>query len=244
MSEHNHDMTGRTNMSVRLSMTMENYLLSIFRLQEEGQSVTITQLANHLRTLPEGEGLGTSLPSVASMVRRMNKEGFVSIDSKTKQVTFTKSGFANAEIIVRKHRLAERLVVDLFDVELYRAHTEAHLLEHAISPYLETKVLAKLGNPSTSPYGYPLPGSNYVIDKTSIRLNETDSHMEFTVDRIPEDDESLLKYLVENRIIPGIHGTVTSINKSTGTIELNCSGSESVIGFEIGNLIWVIPGHK
>ena len=157
--------TSTTNMSVRLSMAMENYLLSIFRLQEEGLPVTISLLAEHLKTIPEAEGLGTSLPSVGSMVKRMEREGFVKIDAKNKKVVFTTAGFTNAETIVRRHRLAERLVVDLFGVELYRAHNEAHLLEHAISPYLETKILAKLGNPSISPYGYPIPGSGYVINK-------------------------------------------------------------------------------
>ena len=154
--------TSTTNMSVRLSMAMENYLLSIFRLQEEGLPVTISLLAEHLKAIPEAEGLGTSLPSVGSMVKRMEREGFVKIDAKNKKVVFTTAGFTNAETIVRRHRLAERLVVDLFGVELYRAHNEAHLLEHAISPYLETKILAKLGNPSISPYGYPIPGLSLI----------------------------------------------------------------------------------
>lgn len=225
----------------RLSMAMENYLLSIFRIQEEGETVTITQLAEHLKTLPEGEGLGTSLPSVSGMLRRMQKEGFIDIEPKKKIITFTRSGIANAEIIVRKHRLAERLVVDLFGVELYRAHTEAHLLEHAISPYLENKVLAKLGNPSISPYGFPIPGSNYVINKKAIRLSELDSGLNFLIDRIPEDDESLLKYLVENNVVPGQSGILKDINKSTRTISINCSSKESFFGFEVGTLIWVIP---
>ena len=59
----------KAGMSVRLSMAMENYLLSIFRLQEEDNSVTVTQLAEHLKILPEAEGLGTSLPSVGAMVK-------------------------------------------------------------------------------------------------------------------------------------------------------------------------------
>ena len=78
--------TSTTNMSVRLSMAMENYLLSIFRLQEEGLPVTITLLAEHLKTIPEAEGLGTSLPSVGSMVKRMEREGFVKIDAKNKNL--------------------------------------------------------------------------------------------------------------------------------------------------------------
>lgn len=231
----------KAGISVRLSMAMENYLLSIFRLLEEDNSVTVTQLAEHLKILPEAEGLGTSLPSVGAMVKRMEREGFVKIDLKTKQITFTTAGFTNAEIIVRRHRLAERLVVDMFGVELYRAHAEAHLLEHAISPYLETKILAKLGNPSISPYGYPIPGSNYLINKKAKTLSSCDQDTKFTVDRIPVDDQALLKYLVENNVMPGKYGRVVEINKSAGTIAINCVESESVFGLSVGNLIWVIP---
>ena len=231
----------KAGMSVRLSMAMENYLLSIFRLQEEGNTVTVTQLAEHLKTLPEAEGLGTSLPSVGAMVKRMEREGFVKIDLKNKQVTFTTAGFINAETIVRRHRLAERLVVDMFGVELYMAHTVAHLLEHAFDEYLETKILAKLGNPSISPYGYPIPGSNYVINKKAHTLSSSEPNSKFLVDRIPVDDQSLLKYLVETNVIPGKIGTVKEINKSAGTISIICSGTESVFGLSVGNLIWVIP---
>jgi len=231
----------KAGMSVRLSMAMENYLLSIFRLQEEDNSVTITQLAEHLKILPEAEGLGTSLPSVGAMVKRMEREGFLKIDAKIKKIAFTTAGFTNAETIVRRHRLAERLVVDMFGVELYRAHAEAHLLEHAISPYLETKILAKLGNPSISPYGYPIPGSNYVINKNALTLSSCEPDFKFTVDRIPVDDQSLLKYLVEHNVIPGKFGDVKEINKSAGTISINCAGLESVFGLTVANLIWVIP---
>ena len=234
------NITSTTNMSVRLSMAMENYLLSIFRLQEEGLPVTITLLAEHLKTIPEAEGLGTSLPSVGSMVKRMEREGFVKIDAKNKKVVFTTAGFTNAETIVRRHRLAERLVVDLFGVELYRAHTEAHLLEHAISPYLETKILAKLGNPSISPYGYPIPGSGYVINKNALKLSKSPINANFIVDRIPVDDQSLLKYLVENNVTPGQTGSISEINESAGTISINCSGSEAVFSLSVGDLIWVI----
>jgi DtxR family Mn-dependent transcriptional regulator len=235
------NITSTTNMSVRLSMAMENYLLSIFRLQEEGFPVTITLLAEHLKTVPRAEGLGTSLPTVASMVKRMEREGFLKIDTKNKKVVFTTAGFTNAETIVRRHRLAERLVVDLFGVELYRAHTEAHLLEHAISPYLETKILAKLGNPSISPYGYPIPGSGYVINKKALKLSKSPINANFIVDRISVDDQSLLKYLVENNITPGQTGSISGINESAGTISINCSGSEAVFSLSVGDLIWVIP---
>ncbi len=225
----------------RLSMAMENYLLSIFRLDEEGEIVTLTLLANHLKSLPRAEGLGTSLPSVGAMIRRMEKEGFIKIELKSKKITFTKAGFSNAETVVRRHRLAERLVVDLFGVELYRAHREAHLLEHAISHYLEAKIVAKLGNPSISPYGYPIPGSNYVINKKAIKLTAVNDPVSFIVDRIPVDDEALLKYLVDNNVRPGQTGIVKLMNKSAHTITIACSGLESVFGLDVANLIWIIP---
>ena len=238
MNKHDHGFQDKDH---RLSMAMENYLLSLFRLHEEGEIVTLTLLANHLKSLPRAEGLGTSLPSVGGMIKRMAKEGFVKIDSKTKKIIFTKAGFTNAETIVRRHRLAERLVVDLFGVELYRAHREAHLLEHAISHYLEAKVVAKLGNPSISPYGYPIPGSNYVINKKAVKLTSVDSPVAFIVDRIPVDDEALLKYLVDNNVKPGQPGNVKLFNKSAGTVTIACSGVESVFGLGVANAIWIIP---
>ena len=66
----------------RLSMTAENYLLSIYRLNEEDTVVTLTQLAEHLKMLPEGEGLGTSLPTVGGMIRRLEREGLIAVDAK------------------------------------------------------------------------------------------------------------------------------------------------------------------
>ena len=234
-------MKEQDNNFSRLSMGVENYLLSIFRLKEECNTVTISSLALHLKTLPIGEGIGTSLPSVGGMVRRLVREGFVTIDEQKKEVNFTKSGYTNAETIVKRHRLAERLVVDMFDVELYRAHTEAHLLEHAISSYLETKILSKLGNPSTSPYGYPIPGSNYVLNKKAVRISQLKSNTRIKIDRIPADDMSLLKYLVDNRLTPGNSVIVVDNNKSTGTISLSSSGIESVLSVDVAELVWGIP---
>ena len=187
-------------------MTAENYLLSMYRLREEGAVVTLTQLAEHLKMLPEGEGLGTSLPTVGGMVRRLEREGLLAVDSK-KQMSLTNKGTRHAESIVRRHRLAERMVVDMFDVELQKAHIEAHLLEHAISPYLEERIMKKLGMPTTSPFGYPIPGTDYArkgeICK-SFRLDEAKAGQHLEIDKIPVDDaEVLLEHLVLNRVIPG-----------------------------------------
>ena len=219
-------------------MTAENYLLSIYRLNEEDSIVTLTQLAEHLKMLPEGEGLGTSLPTVGGMIRRLEREGLITVDSK-KQMSLTKKGGRHAESIVRRHRLAERMVVDMFDVELHRAHVEAHLLEHAISPYLEERIMEKLGMPNTSPFGYPIPGTDYVHKGESFRLNEAEEGQKLEIDKIPVDDEVLLEHLVRNQVIPGNAIEVNEINTSTGIISFKCMDDDVVVGYQVGQFIWV-----
>ena len=144
----------------RLSQVAENYLLSLYILGEEGLRATSGQLAEYIRTLPAGEGLGTTLPSITGMLRRMAREGLVEMTA-AKEVKLTPRGVVLAEGMVRRHRLAERMVVDLLGLELHKAHEEAHRLEHAISPDLEVKIRERLGNPTTCPFGRPIPGSGY-----------------------------------------------------------------------------------
>ena len=222
----------------RLSMTAENYLLSIYRLNEEGTAVTLTLLAEHLKTLPEGEGLGTSLPTVGGMVRRLQREGMLNLDSK-KQLLLTRKGTRNAESIVRRHRLAERMVVDMFDVELHRAHIEAHLLEHAISPYLEERIMKKLGLPTTSPFGYPIPGTDFKQKTGAFRLDEAEAGQHLEIDKIPVDDEVLLEHLVRNNVTPGSAIRISEINTSTGVISFECMNDNVVVGYQVGQSIWV-----
>ena len=227
----------------RLSMTAENYLLSIYRLNEEDALVTLTQLAEHLKVLPEGEGLGTSLPTVGGMIRRLEREGLIAVDSK-RQLSLTRKGIRHAESIVRRHRLAERMVVDMLDVELHRAHVEAHLLEHAISPYLEERIMKKLGMPTTSPFGYPIPGTDYVQKGESFRLNEAEVGRDLVIDKIPVDDEVLLEHLVQNQVIPGNAIKVNEINTSTGIISFKCMDKDVVVGYQVGQFIWLCtPGE-
>ena len=227
----------------RLSMTAENYLLSIYRLNEEDALVTLTQLAEHLKVLPEGEGLGTSLPTVGGMIRRLEREGLIAVDSK-RQLSLTRKGTRHAESIVRRHRLAERMVVDMLDVELHRAHVEAHLLEHAISPYLEERIMKKLGMPTTSPFGYPIPGTDYVQKGESFRLNEAEIGRDLVIDKIPVDDEVLLEHLVQNQVIPGNAIEVNEINTSTGIISFKCMDKDVVVGYQVGQFIWLCtPGE-
>ena len=212
----------------RLSSATENYLLSIYRLQErEDVSVTPTVLSEHLKTLPQAEGVGTSLPSIAGMVRRMTRERLVE-QTPAKELILTESGHALAESIVRRHRLAERLVVDLLGLDLEKAHIEAHQLEHAISPILEKKISEKLGNPTTCPFGHPIPGSDYVPVKNTFDLDCAVAGQNLVIVQVPEDDQALLTYFVEKGLVPGNKVLVQDVSPARGIIML-MSGKQSIV---------------
>ena len=224
----------------RLSMAMENYLLSIIRLQEQDTKVTAAQLSEHFKSLPMGEGLGTSLPSVSAMIRRMTREKLVTTGSD-KEIALTKSGLTEAESILRRHRLAERLAVDVLKVDLRRAHEEAHRLEHAFSPYLESRVVEILGYPTTCPFGHPIPGSEYVLNSSTVFLNQAKVGEDYLVERVPEDDTELLGYFVDNDFLPGAHIQITDLSNARGVITLQLANKELVFSMGISNLVRVTP---
>ena len=222
----------------KLSMAMENYLLSILRLEEQRVVVTITKLAEHFKDLPKGEGLGTSVPSVSAMLKRMAREKLV-VTNSSKEINLTGIGRQAAESVLRRHRLAKKLVVDVLKVELPQSHEEAHRLEHAISPYLENKIVDLLGHPTTCPFGHPIPGSSYEPRDGLLTLNEAKVGVSYTVDRLPEDDRELLEYFVGNEFLPGANFSVTDCSMPRGIITLSCGEKELVFSLSISALIWV-----
>jgi DtxR family Mn-dependent transcriptional regulator len=225
---------------VRLSMAAENYLVSIFQLEEVGIRVTPTHLADQLKRLPEGEGLGTSLPSVGGMLRRLVREGMVEM-SADKDVELTSTGRRSAEKIVRRQRLAKRMVVDLLGLEPYKAHEEAHRLEHAISEELAEKIDERLGRPTTCPFGHPIPGSGFVRDRLTVPLEKIVSGTTVTIDRIPEDDRELLEYFVSSAVMPGVRALVKDAAPYRGVVTLNTGSTDVVVSYEVAQRIWVTP---
>ena len=93
----------KRNTVPRLTQAMENYLLSIYVVQERGVRVTNSTLVEQLRRVPASENLGTSLPAVSGMLRRMEKEGFLRL-GETREIDLTNRGRQLAESMIRKHR--------------------------------------------------------------------------------------------------------------------------------------------
>ena len=223
----------------RVSHVAQNYLLSLYVLSEEGARTTPVQLAEHIRNLPPTEHLGASLPSVLGMIRRMTKEGLVEV-SPQKEVHLTKLGRTHAEEMVRRHRLAERMVVDLLGLELYKAHVEAHQLEHAISPDVEEMIRQRLGNPTTSPFGHPIPGSGYVTPPgRRLTLDQAQPQRRYVVERIPEEDQQLLRFLIDHNVVPDQELEILEAGRYRGVISFRTSLGDTAVGYEAATHIWV-----
>ena len=223
----------------RLSQTTENYLLCLYKMREDEEFPTITQLTDYLRQLPATESLGTSVPSVAGMIRRMQKQGLVKIGGD-KRVQLTGYGLQVGEDMARRHRLAEWLVVRLIGMDLYRAHMEAHRLEHGMSPEFQERLKERLGWPKRSPFGRPIPGMGEdEVQGNRMALDLADEGETYVVDRVPEDDIKLLQFLVESEIIPDREVSVTQAAPHLGVFKIATATEEVSIGYNVAKKILV-----
>ena len=127
----------------------EMYLRIVLELEEEGIPALRARLA---------ERLHLSAPSVSEGVSRLEEQGLLRLtDERT--VVLTDRGRGWAESVMRKHRLAERLLADVIGLAPEHLHEEACRWEHVISDRVEARIAELLGNPTTSPYGNPIPGA-------------------------------------------------------------------------------------
>lgn len=128
--------------------TTEMYLRTIFELEEEGIAPMRVRIT---------ERLGQSGPTVSQTVARMERDGLVVVGDD-RVLRLTVSGRRLATRVMRKHRLAERLLADVIGVPWEDVHAEACRWEHVISDEVERRLLVVLDHPTQSPYGNPIPG--------------------------------------------------------------------------------------
>jgi len=127
----------------------EMYLRIVLELEEEGVPALRARVA---------ERLNLSAPSVSEGVSRLEEQGLL-ILTEDRTVALTDRGREWASSVMRKHRLAERLLADVIGLDPAFIHEEACRWEHVISDRVEQRIAELLGNPTTSPYGNPIPGS-------------------------------------------------------------------------------------
>ena len=129
----------------------EMYLRIVLELEEEGIPALRARVA---------ERLHLSAPSVSEGVSRLEEQGLLVL-TEDRTVALTERGREWASSVMRKHRLAERLLADVIGLDPAFIHEEACRWEHVISDRVEERIAELLGNPTTSPYGNPIPGSGF-----------------------------------------------------------------------------------
>jgi DtxR family transcriptional regulator, iron-dependent repressor len=198
----------------------EEYCEAIWELKEDDVDVIQARVA---------ERLNVSRPAVSEMIKRMQSEGFVSLDGTA--INLTDDGRRLAEQVVRRHRLAERLLTDILGLSWADAHVEAGKWEHVISEPVERAINRLLDHPTTCPHGNPIPGSSYAAPAL-VALSDVAVGGSFTVVRIPEELEftpGLLEYLEDASLQPDHAGLVTAISPD-GTVTVEIGGRHVGIG--------------
>jgi len=199
---------------------LEEYLEAIYEMEDEGTRVIQARLAEHL---------GHSAASVSTMVARLRTEGFV--EDKGREVLLTEKGRQRAVSVVRKHRLAERLLTDVIGIPWHKTHVEACRWEHVISDEVEERLVVLLGNPATCPHGNPIPGSGAPERDDLWSLAESSPGDRVRLERVTEQvelDLEALTYLDDNGFIPGAGADVRG-RAPDGTLTLAVDGAGATI---------------
>ncbi len=200
---------------------VEEYLETMLALGEEGVPVIQARIA---------ERLGRSAPSVSEMLERLSEDGYVTREGR--RLSLTDSGRSLAEKVVRKHRLAERLLVDVIGLEWHKVHREAGRWEHVISDDVEARLVELLGDPATCPHGNPIPGSGSAAPPVPTRpLAEAGEGERVRLFRISEEVEmnlGSLTLLDEGGFIPGAVARVGG-RDGDGGVEVAVEGGPAPI---------------
>jgi DtxR family transcriptional regulator, Mn-dependent transcriptional regulator len=212
---------------------VEEYLQAIESLNEEGTPAIQARLA---------ERLGRSAPTVSEVLDRLATDGYVERAGRT--ITLTEQGQDVAQTVLRKHRLAERLLVDVIGLPWHLVHDEAGRWEHVISDEVMTRLTEVLGDPATCPHGNPIPGSanRTGTPSSQVSLAEVEPGQKVRFERLGEEvelDSATLRYLDDTGFIPGAVASVTKKGPD-GALLLDADGTTLVLGTDLCHRLYVV----
>jgi DtxR family Mn-dependent transcriptional regulator len=211
---------------------LEEYLEAIHEMEEEGVSPLIqARLAARV---------GHSAPAVSEMVGRLRADGYLAHTGRVLELTA--KGRVRAESVVRKHRLAERLLTDVIGLPWHKAHLEAGRWEHVISDEVEDRLVVLLGSPTTCPHGNPIPGSNGP-ERRLVPLAGAKPDDRLILEQVTEQvemDLDALTYLSLHGFVPGVEALVAA-RAPDGTLTLELATGHIALGPSLAALLFVSP---
>jgi DtxR family Mn-dependent transcriptional regulator len=202
----------------------EEYLQTLFWLHEARLPMTGANVARAMQL---------SAPTVHEMVGRLERDGYITRGGD-KTISFTDSGREHAEGIVRRHRLIERFLTDVLGIPWDEVHEEAERLEHAMSPVLEERMLAAIGDAKTCPHGHPItPGTRI----EGVPLADVEIGASVRVLRFENEAEDLLHVLRAAGIEPGMEGTLAERGDD---VAIDASGQRVVLTASVAETVSVL----
>ena len=175
----------------------EEYLQIMYWLMEAGLPITGANIARAMQV---------SAPTVHEMLGRLEEDGYVS-RADDRSVDFTEEGRSEAEAMVRRHRMIERFLTDVLGIPWDEVHEEAERIEHAMSPVLEERMTAAIGNAKTCPHGHPIVEG---AREQGVLLADVQEGAAICVLRFENEAEELLHYLMRAGLHPGLEAKVES----------------------------------
>jgi DtxR family Mn-dependent transcriptional regulator len=208
--------------SENATVAEQEYLEIMFWLEEAGLPMTGANIARAMQLSP---------PTVHEMIGRLIDDGYVE-RNPDKTLAFTESGREHASYIVRRHRMIERFLTDVLHIPWDEVHEEAERIEHAMSPVLEERMRAAIGDATTCPHGHPIVEG---VRETGSLLADVEIGADVCVLRFENEAEELLHYLKAAGLDPGLEGKVETsddervvIASADGQHEVSRSVAETV----------------
>jgi len=183
----------------------QEYLEIMFWIEEAGLPMTGANIARAMQLSP---------PTVHEMVGRLVNDGYVE-RNPDKSLSFTATGREHASYIVRRHRMIERFLTDVLGIPWDEVHEEAERIEHAMSPVLEEKMRAAIGDATTCPHGHPIVEG---VRETGSLLADVEVGADVHVLRFENEAEELLHYLRSAGLEPGLEGKLESSDEDAVVI--------------------------
>lgn len=214
----------------KLTEAVEEYLEAIHRFSES-EGPTTTGLAKQLHVAPA---------SVTGMLRRLAEQGLISYE-RYGRIALTAEGRRRAQTVIRRHRLAERLLTDVLGVSLDQVHDEACRLEHALSPELEDRIAHTLGDPESCPHGNPIDVRS---EGKASRLSDATQGRSFVVVSLSDESPEVVRYLAEQGLMPPARLKVTGREPLGGGVVITVDQVEKTLSRELAATIRVLPDDQ
>jgi DtxR family transcriptional regulator, Mn-dependent transcriptional regulator len=209
---------------------VQDYLKAIAKAELAGERATTNLIAAALRF---------SAPSVTAMLKKLAERGLVE-RTPYRGVVLTDTGRKLALEALRHHRLLERYLVETLGLSIAEAHAEADRLEHALSENVEARIDAVLGYPDSDPHGDPIPDANLRVRTPEWQpLSGLEAGESCTIRRVPDTDESMLRYLSELDLMPGQPVELLVAAPFNGPLTVRSRAGEHAISRELASTIGV-----